>query len=303
MRSKKRGPFPRLLKIRFFAGTLLFGGLVVLGWGGCSSAPKRPAAVFVIRNMAETQLELANIAADQGRYNQALAALEEARRLAISVDDPGLLIRSGLSQGNALFSLGRAAEAAGVWEAALAEALRAGEGELAALTRIHIARSRLLSDSAGPGTAAEVKAQVTGEIGVIKTDKLAIALGWIVIGLAEKEERRWADAETAVKKALEIHEKDNYLGQAAYDWFLIASIRSGSGQYAAAVEALEKAIGFDRRAENSYALGMDWRAVGDVQKKAARAPEAAAAYGRSLEIFRSLGFEAEAATVESRLNP
>jgi tetratricopeptide (TPR) repeat protein len=274
-------------------------GMFSLGlFGACSSAPKRPAAVFTIKHQVTTQLELVHKETDQGNYEQALNLLEEARRLAISADDPELLIREGLSRGTILYALGRTEEADAVWNRALAEAELAGEAELAAIVRIYKARSILLAD----GAAAEtVKTQVRTQLAAIESDKLARALGWTVIGLAEKEQRRWSEAEGSFQKALAIHEQDNYLEQAAYDWFLIASVRSIAGEYAGALDALGKAIGFDRRAENSYGLGMDWRAQGDVYKKMGKPDEAGEAYRRSAAIFRAISLEQEALQVESRL--
>jgi tetratricopeptide (TPR) repeat protein len=228
--------------------------------------------------------------------------LEEARRIAISVDDPSLRIRTGLSRGNILFSLGRREEATAAWNAALAEAETLKTQELAAICRIYGARGRLLGAAAdaasGAGTtegaaqaAAEVKAELNRELGFIKTDQLSLALGWTVMGLAEKESRRFTEAEAAVKKALAVHEKGNYLEQAAYDWYLIASIRSVAGRYDGACEALEQAIALDRRAENSWGLATDWRALSEVYRKAGKTAEAEAAAEHSAEIFKSLGIE------------
>jgi tetratricopeptide (TPR) repeat protein len=271
--------------------------LAVFALGACSSAPERPAELVTLRNETETQLNLANREADRGNYEGALTFLEEARRLAASTDRPPLLIRVGLSQGNVLFSLGRIEEARACWNDALAEAEQAGEEELAAAGRIYLARGALLL---GEETPEKVIAAVSGELTRLSRDKLNSALGWTVIGLAEKELRRWAEAENALTKALDIHEKDRYLELAAYDWYLIASVRSVSGRYDPALEALSQALALDRRAENSYGLGMDWLALGDVYQKAARGDEARAAYRRSAEIFRAIGLEKEAAEAEGR---
>jgi tetratricopeptide (TPR) repeat protein len=265
---------------------------------GCSSAPKRPAEIFTVRNMTETQLELANRAADQGRYAEALELLQEARRLAVRADDPKLLIRTSLSRGNILFYLGRTGEAEELWTAALDEALAAGDEELAAVSRVYMARSGLLGGVSDAGT---VRTQVREELSRIKSP-LHTALAWIVAGLAEKELGRWNDGENALKNALGIHQKHNYLEQAAYDWYLIASIRSVAGDYSGALEALDEALAFDRRAENTYGLGMDWFARGEVQRKAGNTAEAAAAYRRSGDIFRSLSLEKEAEQAEQRLS-
>jgi tetratricopeptide (TPR) repeat protein len=134
----------------------------------------------------------------------------------------------------------------------------------------------------------------------IKNDALGEALGWTVIGLAEKELRRFAEAENALKKALAIHVGGNYLEQAAIDWYLIASVHSVAGNYDAALDALEQALAYDRRSENSYGLGKDWLARGDVLSKAGRRSEATAAWHRAGEIFNSAALPAEAETAAKR---
>jgi tetratricopeptide (TPR) repeat protein len=278
----------------------VFFAAVFLGLS-CSTAPNRPAEVFTLRETAESQLDLANKEADRGAYETALVLLAEAQRIAISVDDPSLRIRTALSRGNVFFSLGRTGEASGSWEAALSEAETAGRRELAALCRIHIARGRLFSAAAEDrATAQAVRDEVDREMNFIKSDDYYTAFSWIVAGLADKALGRYGEAEVSVKKALNIHEKGRYIEQAAYDWFLIASIRSMAGRYSDAKEALESAVALDRRAENSWGLATDWRALGDVLKKTGDTDGAGSAYHRSAEIFRSLGMEDAAAEAEGR---
>jgi tetratricopeptide (TPR) repeat protein len=260
----------------------------------CSSAPNKPAEIRVQRNSAERQLELANQQAERGDFEGALALLELARQLAVTADDPGLRIRVALSRGNIFFYQGKREDAARQWAAAEAEAGASGDAEIAAAARIYVVRGRLLSASAegrGAEAAASVKAGAAQAMDRIKNDRLSIALGWTVIGLAEKESRRFNEAEAAVKKALEIHQKENYLEQAGYDWYLIASIRSVAGRFAEAGEALEEAIALDRRAENSWGLAMDWRALAEVYRKAGKDAQAEEASARSAEILRALGRE------------
>jgi tetratricopeptide (TPR) repeat protein len=123
----------------------------------------------------------------------------------------------------------------------------------------------------------------------VRQDDNATAVGNITLGFAEKQMGRWAEAESAVRRALSFHESGLFLEEAAYDWFLIASIRSMAGNYNASLEALDAAIGFDRRAENGFGLASSWQARGDVLSKAGRAAEAAAAWSRAAEIYRAIG--------------
>jgi tetratricopeptide (TPR) repeat protein len=286
---------------KYFA---MAAGFFVL-WA-CSSAPKRPAEVFDLRNQAETQLKLVNRSADQGDYDRALILMEESMRVAVKADDPVLLVRNLLARGNIYFRVNRTEDARADWDTALAEAVGAGLQELAGLCRIYMIRARLLklnkTDGAAPdGELEAVCSQLRDEIALLKKDRLSAATGYTVLGLAEKERGNWDDAEEALQKALAVHDKDRYLEDAAYDCYLIASVRSVSGDYTGALEALSQAVAYDRRAENTYGLAADWRARGDVLKKAGRTDEAAAAYLRAAEIFRSLELEKEAADCETRI--
>jgi len=277
--------------------TLLWALLVI---SACSSQPKKSGDVYVLRKQTESQLDLGNKQADRGSLEAALILLNEAVRLAVAADDPGLRVRTRLSHSNVLFSLGRREEAAAGWNEALAEAERAGNAEWAALSRVYITRGKLLSAD-GKTAAESLRDEVQRDLGLIKSDRFSIAFAWTVMGLAEKELGRYANAEAAVRRGLEIHERDLFFEQAAYDWYLIASFRSLSGDYSGALQALENAITFDRRVENSWGLASDWRALGDVHTKAGSSGAARAAYLRAAEIFRSLGNETAAAQALSRL--
>lgn len=277
----------------------LTGAALLLLIAACSSAPKPPAEIFTLRHLAETNLKLAVKEADRGNYTEAWEIAAEARRLAVSADDPPLLVKTGLAQGNILWGLGRRDEAEAAWGAALAEAERAGLAELEAVCRVHQARGRLLDMEGGDVTG--IRAALMADLGRIKTDQLAAALAWTVIGMAERQERRWAEAEGAFKKALAIHDGGRYLEQCAYDWYLIASTRSLAGDYEGALEALERALEYDRRAEYTYGIGKDWLAVGDVNRKFSRTAQAESAYRRALEIFRAANLDDDAAEAERRL--
>jgi tetratricopeptide (TPR) repeat protein len=238
-----------------------------------------------MRKDAEVQLEQGTRQADRGDYETALVFISEANRLAVITDNSSLMIRSGLSLGNVLFALGSVEDAVEAWNKALEEAVVTGNKELAAVCRVYIARGKLLSQ----GAAQSVRDQVNQELTQIKSDEMYIAFAWTVMGLAEKELGRHAAAEDAIKKALVIHEKNASLELAAYDWFMIASFRSLSGNTGGALKALESAIAYDRRTENSWGLANDWQALGDVQKKTGNRDAANAAYTRAAAIYHALG--------------
>ncbi|MCL2373895.1 MAG: hypothetical protein FWC65_01460 [Treponema sp.] len=248
----------------------IFFALVFLAiFSGCSSAPRRPNEIFVTRNTAANQLNLANYTAAQGRFEDALVILEDAWRLALAADYPPLRVNSSISRGSILFSLGSYAQAFEAWERASAEGDASGLPLLAAHARIHAIRANLVllsnaypeGGQAADAQAEELRIQILREIAVVRTEAIFTASGLIAQSMAEKQMRLWAEAESTARRALRIYERNRRLEDAAYAWFIIASIRSLSGDYEAALAALRTAIAFDRRAENGFGLASSWHAM------------------------------------------
>ena len=293
----------------FAASAKLFFVIVVFSsfawFPACSSAPKQTGEVFASRNSAHDYLDWANQAANMGRFESALETVEEARRLAFSVDDPSLRIKTATSRGNFLFYLGRHEEAFSEWETASAEGDSSNEPALAALARIYSIRARivLLAGEQG-GTASVVeglKTQLDREMAVVRSDDYSTAAAYVTLGLAERQLGRWSEAESAIRRAMNTFERDLRLEDTAYCWFLIASVRSLAGNSNAALEALRTAISFDRRAENGFGLATSWQAMGDVYQKAGRTEDARSAWRRAAEIYRAIGLNERALNLEGEL--
>ena len=288
------------MKRAFYLLFVIFFLFVI--FSGCSSAPKKATEIFTDRNTAIKQLDLANYTANRGRYEDALINLDGARKLAVSADDPPLRIKTTISRGNFLFALGRNTEAFAEWKSAADEGDASGEPVLAAMARIYSIRAQIVLLDTEPGTAnaQDLLDQLSREMSAVKSDANATAIGNVTMGLAEKQMGRWADAESAVKKALSYHEGGLFLEEAAYDWFLIASIRSMAGNYDASLDALNMAIRFDRRAENGFGLASSWQAMGDVLSKAGRSVESIVAWQRAAEIYRAIGLNNLAEKLEEK---
>jgi tetratricopeptide (TPR) repeat protein len=277
--------------------------LFVFLFFGCSSAPKPTGEIYADRNNAFSQIELANKAASRGRYEDALKLMDEAQRLARSTDDPELRIRTAIGRGDILFSIGDHDNALIEWENAIKEGESSGQSALVSLARIYTIRAKLLLLANGTGTdatAEELRAQVNSEMTAFRDDEISGAVVYITLGLAEKALGRWNEAENAVRRALAIHEENHRLEDAAYDWFLIASIHSVSGNYDKALEALRSAISFDRRSENGFGLASSWEAMGDVNYKAGKTEDAQAAWRRAAEIYEAIGLPAYAERIKSQ---
>jgi tetratricopeptide (TPR) repeat protein len=276
--------------IFFITGLLIFIS--------CSSKPKNPGDIVEIRILAEKELTVGNREAGRGNFEMAHAVIKESQRKSIIVDDVSLMIRTGLSLGNVLLSIGSDEEAFKEWERAIVLSQEINNRELLAVSRIYLARGRLV---AGTASAQSVLDEVNREAANIKTDNLFVAFTWQVKGLAQRDLRLYREAEDSVKRSLDIHEKERYLENASYDWYLIASIRSLSGNTNGALQALETSLALDRRIENTWGLAATWRAIGDVHMKAGKVIEAMEAYRRAKAIFLAMGNETEAAVIDQRI--
>ena len=270
----------------------------------CSSAPQ-PSVVEVntSRYAALSQLEHANRAANRGRFQEALFLLDEGRRLAISADDPSLRIRTSISRGDILFSLGHMDEAFSEWDSAAAEGDASNLPVLAALARIHTIRFSVLLIADGHTVGAgvnELRVELERLLPPVRQDPMANAGWYITMSLAERQLERWSEAETAARRALDIFDRNLSLEDSAYACFLIASIRSLAGNYNAALDALRTSISIDRRVENSYGLARSWQATGDVYQKAGRVEDARMSWNRAAQIYRAIGFDDHAILLESR---
>ena len=297
--------------LRHLIFTSLFSFLTFLLFFSCSSVPDRPEEVLTERNMVARQLDLANQTANRGRFNDALLILQDARRFAVSVDDPPLLVRTSISRGNILFALGRHEEAFLEWDAALEEAIMSGNSSLASLARVYDARGRLilLDNSAGnesySAEVMEIRDQVRSLISTMESGSRDQAAGNLILGMAEKELGNYAEAERTARLSLDYHSRNLFLEEAAYDWFFIASVYSVSNRFDDALAALNNSISYDRRAENGYGLASSWQAIGEVHLRkdpqgVSSQQDAVRAFLRARDIYDSLGLNDMAARAEAR---
>ncbi|MDR2543929.1 MAG: tetratricopeptide repeat protein [Treponema sp.] len=289
----------RVVRGKFLCYLLTLIALCSLLFVSCSSAPKNPGDIDILRSQAETWLESGNKESGQGNFENALLILTETKRYAILADDLSLIIRVSLSRGNVLFSLGRDDEAFAEWQQAVSEAELLGNRELLSVSRIYLARGNMISLKASPQSVLDL---VIRESANIKSNRLYIAFAWQVRGLTQGSLGLFRDAEESFRKSLAIHLKDKNFENASFDWFSIASIRSLSGNNAqGAIEALEASIALDRRIENSWGLASSYRAMGDVLRKIGREAEAIVAYSRARTIFAAMGNEQGVAEINERI--
>lgn len=293
----------------------LFPSLVVialttgLAVSGCSSAPERPAEIFTNRDAARAQMEMARQAVMNHEPAVARQFLSEAWRLAVRTDDADTRIRVLLATGNTWYSEGVITEAMQLWEQAQTEADKHALALLSAASTVHIARGTLaeghpereMPQPERKRRAEEAKNRVLAVQKDIQKDRLYAAFAWRVLALAEKELGNTEAAINAIGNSAKIHDSGQYLEDAAYDWYITASIYSKAEQYPDALAALDLALRFDRRAENAAGLGRDWLAIGAVREKSGDTNGARSAWAHARDIFRAAFLTVQAEEAEALL--
>ncbi|MCL2094121.1 MAG: hypothetical protein FWH12_08010, partial [Treponema sp.] len=122
----------------------------------------------------------------------------------------------------------------------------------------------------------------------LRRNSASLPIAYLAQGMAGKLMEEWDEAESSLRRAIRIYERENRLEEAAYGWYILASVFSVAGQYDAALSALWTAIDLDRRAENGFGLTSSYQAMTAVLDKAGRTEEAQEARTRAEEIHRAL---------------
>ena len=290
--------------VRLFRAVVLAAGCIAAA--ACSSAPKRPEVITDTYNLASVRLESGNTALAAADFTAAETHFAEAYRMALSIDNAGLLCRVLLSQ--VVWQCSVRTEQAygradGLLEQAVMHAGRSEEKEmlqvLCSVYGLYIASCR----RSVPQDYAAVLASAEKKLA-----KEPYYLGFVrhTLGDCHMTIPAYDKAYDAYRSAAEIHKQHLYLQEIGNDWYAAASACSLAGRRQEALDALEKALVFDRNAENSAAIAADYFALAQVYKKFSSGGDdikKAAAYAQyAAAMYRSIQYEADAMKCEQFAN-
>jgi len=262
----------------------------------CSSAPKRAMSVTSTQESAAAQLEAANSYILTGNYDKAEVSLASAFNYAMSVDNADKLTSICLAKVSLYLSynppvMDKAREYIDLAEAYAGYSSNQEKYKaLVALYQVRIATE----DSENTTGANELISKLEKNAPKVKGDAYSEAQFKSVAGDVYRRAKNYAEAEKAYKDAAESFTKNRYLSEIGISWYKIAQVCSLNNKKADAYEAIEKAIFYDRSAENSTALGTDYYAKSLILLKGncteAQKAEAVYSLQHSADIFTSIGF-------------
>ncbi|MCQ2573907.1 MAG: hypothetical protein MJ182_08425 [Treponema sp.] len=275
---------------------------------GCSSAPKRQMVYTDVAQHAYDNYEKANGCITRGEYEKAEKYLEDSYAQAVSIDKNDLICKillSGISYRiqNPVVDLSEKAFALpSDVDTLLSEArFAAAQSDekirplLESIIRVYDCRVKLFKAQNGVESYgnSEIQKILDGEIKNLSKDPYYLAFLYRTKGDWSHFLMNYKAAAENYKTAADVHTKNLYLYEIAYDWYLCASSYSKDGKKQEAVSAIQNALKYDRDAENSMAIAQDYLAAAHILVKGTSSQterEKALFYAKKAEsIFRSTG--------------
>ncbi len=292
------------MKKRLFAAAL--AAAAALAFFSCSSAPPRSDTVTDVKQQASDDEVSGETYFRQGRYDLALQFFSNALSSNTSVDNATGIVRCSISIGQVYLATGRTDEAFDMFIKAREKArglsvplfidasislgelyLRKDEPQKA-LSVFQDALSA--GGSAAPGSGTAGASQAAGK-GPLTTERTGVL--YHNIGAAYKGTGDLARALDWLGKALQNDLANKHFLEAAADYYMIASVYSKQGDYAAAERNAQAALDTDKKIENSPGIAQDLRALGLIARKKGDTAGAYDFFQRSYLVFSTLGMKAE----------
>ncbi len=284
---------------------ILFIGSVLFLTLSCGSKPKREMEITTIHSNANEMLESANASILSGEYDKAQYFLDQAAKLSMTVDDYDLLTSVSLAYVSLDLSYNpphtQKAET-NLSKAKVYASYSVDTDKNMALCAMNEARIIIAKQDEKADYTNVIKTLEKHQK-VLKNDPYNEAQFESTMGDIYRVQKKYSDAEASYTKAAKLYTDNRYLSEIGITWYKIAQVRSLNNKKQPALEALEKAILYDRAAENTLALGTDYYVKGIILLKGApttaEKTEAKYAFNHSAEIFTAAGNGMEAMAQKS----
>jgi len=294
-----------------FALILCAGGILLAS--GCSSAPKRQMVYTDITQHAYDNYEKANGAITRGEFEKAGKYLNDAYAQAVSIDKNDLICKILLSGITYRIQNPVAENSESDFELPFDVDVLLSDAKTAAsladektrpllesVIRVYECRARLYKaqNDKDAVTNSEIQKVLDAEIKNLSKEPYYLAFLYRTKGDWSSFLMNYGAAAEAYKNAADIHTKNRYLFEIAYDWYLCAGAYSKDGKKSAAMDAVSNALKYDKDAENVTAIAQDYMAAANILVKknpTAEEKKQAVFYAeKAASIYRSAGYDQKA---------
>ncbi len=237
---------------------------------GCSSSPKRPMLYTDIAGHAYDNYEKANAAITRGDYEKAAKALNESYAQAVSIDKNELICKILLSAVSFriqfpevdLLDLPKELDVL-LKQARDAAALTKETAIFNSIADVFECRAKLFLAQTKDGrfVNSEIQSILDSQIKALGKQPYYLAFLYRTKGECFHFSKDYEKASQAFVTAANIHTKNRYLHEIAYDWYLAAQCFSKAEKNDQALDAVQNALKYDRDAENSVGIAQDYMAA------------------------------------------
>ncbi|MBE6349368.1 MAG: hypothetical protein E7062_01250 [Spirochaetaceae bacterium] len=268
---------------------------------GCFSEPKN-YEIRDKRQQAEYFLEEGKKALFNGQFQKSKNYFSQGKTIALSVDDASLISSFYLAELLAYLSFNSQEHGEekqnlvnatkNILHQAETWATQSNNKELLALCSLYKIRFNLLFEK--NLVISNLIQQAEKNRSILQKRPYNLGTLDFLIGDLYKGDKKYSMAEKYYKRAIRSFEKSQNLSELALCWYHIGQVRSLGGNKKEALDAIKNAISYDRKAENSYGLGLDYYILGIILTKGSPSlPDKTMAKNYFLQsaiIFDSAGF-------------
>jgi tetratricopeptide (TPR) repeat protein len=273
------------MKAKSLGARLLLTAVLAVFAAACSSAPAKSDTTTNVKNQAADAEVSGQRYFSQGRYELALQFFTQALDANGSVDNVEGVIRSRTAIGQVYLATGRL-EAAQDMLTTAREQARMRSAPLFIDASISLGELYLREDD--PQKSLGIF-QETVSATQVKLTPMQTGVLYHDIGAAWKASGDLAKALDWLSKALQNNLANKLLEPAAADYYMIASVHSKEGDFAAASSSAEQALALDKNIENSLGIAKDLYAMALIAAKKGDTPTAYGYYQRAYSVFTSMG--------------
>jgi len=254
---------------------------------GCSSTPDQPESISLAKNRAADYTEYGKRYFDQALFDQALKFYIMALEINISVDYKEGIILSRDALGQTYLMLGRFAEAESSLRAARELAARMQRADLE--LRVLNSQGKLALNRGNMQQARTIFEEAREILDTSGSPPEAIRADiYHSMGALEKIQGNLQEARVNLEESIAINLRLERQEEVAGSFYMLASVYSKLGEYAAAREHLHSALQIDKQIENTLGIADDYFALGIVNVKMGNREDAYIHLQTALEIYAVL---------------
>lgn len=263
----------------------------------CSSAPKAPDGIFDIKNKAADFTQFGNNYYAAGNYDQALRLFKLALVENTKVNHELGMARSYNSIGKTFIAMGDFDTA--ILELHKAEVLaeELNSGEIYILTRNNMADIYFATKDYQ--TALDILLEVSEYAQFSPREDQAVFFHNIAAAYKGLDE--YTSAENYANQALVINNELKRFGEAAANYYLLASIFSKQENHNRAIEFAFKALENDKLYENAPGIGKDLYALGILYEENNEIDNSYRYFFKAFQVFEALQFKRDMARCLEKL--